>query len=270
MKSIFLLFLFLNMVSVVTAVGSDETWPKFNPPDFRQAYLPGKFGFFSSGTHMYTKTPIPPIVQNEILDITERQFESLKINPKPNSFALSRDLANHPNDHYRVYKIQLPKSFENKELYALGIGYWQFFYWYFVFYNPTKEICTHKPECLGNWGLFGLDFDDLLGDGQKEVVCDTGASGNPQGLTVKRYISCGSDLSSKEIFAYLDQMRAAQCGKDIKIIKRDHGVLTLSEHDFCLNSQGPNYDKTEVSTVDLKNFDPIGAEESFKDGWDLN
>jgi len=266
MKIIFLLILFLNMVSTVLAVGSDETGPQFNPPDFSQADIPGKYGFNSSGVSKNSKTSIPRIVQNEISDTAKRQFESLKINPKPYSLAFSRDLANHPNEHYRVYKIQLPESFENKELYALGIGYWQFFYWYFIFYDPTKEICTHKPECLGNWGFFGLEFDDLLGDGQKEVVCDTGGYGNPQGFTVKRYISCGSDLSSKEIFAYLNQSRTGQCGKDVTIVKKDHGVLTLSEHDFCLNPQGPNYDKTEVSTVDIKNFDPIESEKSFSTG----
>lgn len=184
-------------------------------PDFsylNQSYPKGDKYDVKLGEHDSPKPfRVPAPVQKVFAGVLKEQwvkfveFESL----------VSDSMVNHPEkltennlkDSFGpVIKIDLPGAFRKKELYVLriksdGVPFSEI--WFLVFYDPVMNLCTSKPACIYRNLWEGYSFEDLLGDGKRELVVRTNVHNGSSWKWITRYYSCGQDLSVKEIFAFI-------------------------------------------------------------------
>lgn len=240
-----------------------ENSPDFIPPDFNQAAFFQNNSLYDKKSNLSQTTPIPQIVQMKFQELSKAEFNSInKFIEKNPTWA--NDIIAHSKKYFFATKIQLPTSFGGKELYALRITFVKFPKWFFIFYDPQQDTCSSNPSFLETWNLEKVDFDDLLGDGKKEIVFETYFPDGSVQTTVTRYYSCGPDLSSNEVFAFVNQMESGQCSKQMKITKKNKGIVTLSIKEHCNNPEGPpDWDVNNIINFNVKDFKPVEAEKNL-------
>lgn len=278
----FKIIIFLILIVAVRAFAVETTpisdiRPLFDFSKIQNSYTPDDKHSMSHGYFNKTKPlPLPPVVKIKIQMILSDQWKSLisdevrisKVNKKY-SFDISRSVNRWPDEFFGpIYKLKLIPSFGEKELYLLRVDIYHAptsCDWYFIFYDPNSKKCTDEPGFIDHWNCDKYSFEDLLGDGQTELMMDTSGHDGTANRTVRRYFFCGEDLSVKEIFAFVTgDYVLGGCNTETKMVKNDHGILNFSRHRFCKNVDGgPNIDEIKTLTKNVKDFDPQKEEIEF-------
>jgi hypothetical protein len=260
----------LNVILINSVFASSEKIPDFTPPDFSQA---GIFHNSNSNNSYAPPSPsVPTIVQKKFKELSMNEFKDSY--EGLSNYGWDKEFENHPEKHFFAIKIQLPNSFKNKELYFLQITqlvYFKFPKFFFIFYDPQKNVCSVNPLILNDGDLMDIKFDDLLGDGKEEIGFKTFLPDGSVHFTNTRYYSCEEDLSFKEIFAYGNSMESGQCKNQTEILNIKNGIITLSVKEHCDNPEYPtydNYDNNYVINYDVKKFEPLKAEKDLSTYFD--
>lgn len=269
-KGATLIAFILNAILINGVFASSERFPDFTTPDFKEAFL---FHGMDSKTNESAGPQtvlIPEVLRQKFQKQSKIEFQKLCRTPHSEKFdiynwGLIKDFANHPEKHFFIYKIQLPASFKNKELYFMRIKYEKFPKLIFIFYDPAKNICSSTPLELQSGELVNVIFEDLLGVGEDEIGLKTYLPDGSVDFTDTRYYSCEEDFSFKEIFAYENSMENFECQDYTEILDENRGIITLSIRKHCNSPAGHQYDDDENYSIDcdLKNFDPLKAEKSL-------
>ena len=159
-----------------------------------------------------------------------------------------------------IVKVKLPDGFGQKELYVLKIEKEAVPHsrsWYFAVFDPEKRECSSSPASIVFNESFNYSFEDIFGNGTKEMVAQTHVHNGTSSKEITRYYSFGKDLSIKEIYAYVNRSSNGMQswdsnGEEIKRVGKKRVPNNVQ-------TTGKKY----LSKEAVKSFDPVRAEEEF-------